>query len=327
MLTKRGTNDRNQFELTFDRPRVVPTEINHYLAPPVGKDGTRLMGAGGFSTVSKRTDPHTNQTFAVKHLSIPMNERCFFREVESLVKLNHPCVVRILRWSPPSGSVEAEIHMELAERGSLKDVLDKIPNPTRIGIIICGIVMGMRFVHSQGIIHRDLKPSNILLNAKWHALIADFGASRWISDDWTQDEGETVYYAAPELCEEDVICTTKCDVFSFGLILYEVFARQPVFDPSHGAWSAIKRLRARDFPKIPHKCGALMTQLILQCWRQNTDDRPSFEDIFRSFQEADFKIVPGADSEQIRRFCKAVLDWEDQLPADSEILDDVDRRE
>jgi serine/threonine protein kinase len=74
----------------------------------------------------------------------------------------------------------------------------------------------MRYVHSRGIIHRDLKPSNILLNGKGQSLIGDFGSSRIMSDDATPSGGVgTVHYAAPEMYEDDVACTTKCDVFSF----------------------------------------------------------------------------------------------------------------
>jgi serine/threonine protein kinase len=100
----------------------------------------------------------------------------FFRELEILIKLNHPCIVRILAFVVPnmSGWGDAhtgldEIHTEFAENGSLQSVLKRgkegrVPsfwNPLGIGIITCGMVLRMRFVHSSGFIHRDLSNSSV----------------------------------------------------------------------------------------------------------------------------------------------------------------------
>jgi serine/threonine protein kinase len=109
--------------------------------------------------VTLARDPRTKENLAVKHISVAREQFYLLQEVETLVKLNHPCVVRIYAWALPEGSTAAEIQMEYAENKSLKDVLHKMSlgvtpgfwNPTGIGIIICGLVLGMRFVHSRGI--------------------------------------------------------------------------------------------------------------------------------------------------------------------------------
>jgi serine/threonine protein kinase len=84
-------------------------------------------------------------------------------------------------------------------------------------------------MHSHRFIHQDLKPSNILLNADGQTLIADFGTSRCKANDHTptHDTG-TPHYAAPELFEDDAR-TKKVDVFSFGLICYEILVGRAVF--------------------------------------------------------------------------------------------------
>jgi serine/threonine protein kinase len=241
------------------------------------------------------------------------------REAETLFALNHPCVVPFLAWSLPQRSTEAQIRMEFAQNGSLCDVLQKVNsgavphfwNPTGIGIIICGIVLGMRFIHSRGLIHRDLKPSNILLNNRAHVWIADFGTSRPASADWTPTGGAgTVHYAAPEMYQEDVDYTDKCDVFSFGLVLYEILTRRPVFPLSEPPFEVIRRLRNRELPEIPASCGRAMQALIPRCWRTNPGDRPSFEQVFGFIRDRNFAVVPDADSSAISRFCGEVLAWE-----------------
>jgi serine/threonine protein kinase len=243
----------------------------------------------------------------------------FIREVELLAKLNHPCVVRVLGWAFPDGSHAAQIHTEYAPSGSLKRLLADVKNglarsfwnPTGIGILICGIVLGMRYIHLSGVIHRDLKPGNILLNEKGHPLIADFGASRLMCDDTTATAGYgTVYYSAPELIEEGVTTTMKSDVFAFGLLLYEIIVGSPVFSDSDGIFGVIRRLRAKDLPPIPLKCGLLINDVICRCWSMNPDDRPSFSDILARFEAHDFSLLPNANADALRDYCGAIREWE-----------------
>jgi serine/threonine-protein kinase len=177
----------------------------------------------------------------------------------------------------------------------------------------------MRFVHSRKIIHGDLKPSNILLDGERQAWIADFGASRWVSADWTPTESETgtVRYAAPELFEEDGNRTTGSDIFSFGSIVYEMLVGRPVFDGTESAFAVLKRLRNGDLPRIPATYGRLVENLISQCWQKDQASRPSFAYIFLLFSTCDFNIIPGVDASAIRRFCDSILGWEERLSAAS----------
>jgi mitogen-activated protein kinase kinase len=235
-----------------------------------------------------------------------------------MVKLDHPCVLRILNWALPEGRGEPEIHTEFAAHGSLESVLKKVRsgeapafwNPTGIGILICSLVLGMRYIHSRRIIHHDLKPSNILVNGKEHVWICDFGASRSEDDETPENGTGTVGYAAPEQYKEGVVCTTKCDVFTFGLVLYEILVGVPVFPPSGSQFDVIRRLHHRDLPVLPANHGELMQTLLVDCWKQDPTDRPSFAEIFDRFDAADFQILPGADHMRIRGFAEGILAWE-----------------
>jgi serine/threonine protein kinase len=180
-----------------------------------------MIVTGGFGTVRLRQDRLLNKKIAVKCFYDVCQTSNFLREVGIIAKLNHPCVLRILNWVSREDPIEREIHTEFAVHGSLKNVLEKLNsgetppfwNPAGIGILICSLVLGMRYIHSLRIIHHDLKPSNILIREKEHVWICDFGASRSEGDEPTPaTETATVYYAAPELFVDRIVSTPKCDV-------------------------------------------------------------------------------------------------------------------
>jgi serine/threonine protein kinase len=231
------------------------------------------------------------------------------REVESLVKLRHPRIIRILRWALGGDSSGGEIHMEFAENGSLRSLLDSIRErkvspmtATRKARIICDIVMGMRYVHRQGIIHCDLKPPNILLDENWRAKIGDFGVSRPVSAQGPMTgNAATLGYAAPEQIYEEVAHTTKTDVFAFGLVVYEIVSGDRVFGEFEPSCRILERLRDRRFPAIPASFGNVLQNLIVRCWAADQRARPSFEQILKIFQVEDFRILPGADAEELRK--------------------------
>jgi hypothetical protein len=303
-----------------NRPYAVPTRVSDYLTKPRPSPTSReLIGTGGSSAVHLETNQENDRKIAVKQIfTHGYIEMLFMREIEALIKLNHPCVVRILGFNLPPLTEFAEIQMEYAQNGSLESMLRKVPgrstprfwNPTGIGIIICGIVLGMKFVHSQGFIHRDLKPSNILINERGEALIADFGTSRSEYDNGTLTcDAGTVNYAAPEMYKENPY-TNKVDVFSFGVVLYEVLVGRRVFSISDPPFVVMRSVFRGDMPVIPDRVGNVMQSLISRCWSLKAEDRPSFDDILNEFQTKEFEIVPGASSQKILEYARSVLDWE-----------------
>jgi serine/threonine protein kinase len=156
-----------------------------------------------------------------------------------------------------------------------------------------------------------LKPSNILINARGEAMIGDFGAARatWEDRTLTQDAG-TINYAAPELFDENQCTTSKVDVYSFGLVLFEILTGEAVFPFDMYPFQVIRRLIAGQFPVVPETCGNLMQELIQWCWARNPEDRPSFSDSVSDFQSADFMIVPGADRRLVGDYIRGILTWE-----------------
>jgi serine/threonine protein kinase len=273
-------------------------------------------------------DPETGEQVGVKRFHHEQfDQTIFIREVETLAKLNHPCILRIRGWRPPIGKDPAEIRTSLAENGSLAKILEKVAhgtrftfwNPTGKGILICGIALGLRFVHSKGIIHGDLKPSNILVNGGGEAVIGDFGISRFESNDYTlTPESGTVNYAAPELFEEKAIPTHQIDVFAFGLVMYEILTGKAVFPSSGYAFPILKQIKDAQMPAVPDECGGLMQDLIRSCWAKEPGKRPTVDDILCNFKAEGFHIVPKADPVQLGLYVHGIEHWELEEAAQSQ---------
>jgi serine/threonine-protein kinase len=301
-------------ELRKVKPRPPARDIGRQQTPQ-----GPLLGSGGNATVRLEFSPDIGENVAVKRIRAQCyDEARFRREITVMWKLEHPCIARIYARSFPRGSQEAEMHIEFAEHGSLQRVMEhaneapeEFWNPTGKAIIICGIVLGMRFVHSKGYIHGDLKPSNILIKTGGRALISDFGTSRLASDDVkpTTDWG-TVRYSAPEMLLPDGVCTTKADIFCLGLVLYEILTGSAVFPVSIPLLPFIGKLRSLELPVVPDSCGELMKDLIHRCWLREPESRPSCNDILDDFRKADFELGPEVDRFKVRQYVNDVLSSE-----------------
>jgi serine/threonine protein kinase len=159
--------------------------------------------------------------------------------------------------------------------------------------------------------HRDLKPSNILINDLGQTLIGDFGTSRYEWDDATlTGETGTVNYAAPEQYKDEEGYTNKVDIFSFGLILYEILLGTAVFPHAMPPFQIMRQVLKGDMPSIPERCGPFMQRLIPRCWSRNPQARPSFDSIFVELQSNGCGNFPGADPRVIREYIKGILAWE-----------------
>jgi hypothetical protein len=322
-----GATVRSQDNWSKVRDLTAPQTISAYLVSPTGLPQGREIGRGVSCHVKLVRDPDTGRLIVIKYFSgSNLDKGNFIQELESLTKLNHPCVLRIIRCVFPKAPRCAELHTEYAERGSLSDVLNvrratartenQFWTATRMGIVVCDIVLGMRFVHFREIIHRDLKPSNIFIRENGRALIGDFGSSRFTNDDGTlTGESGTVHYAAPELFQEHAELTGKVDVWGFGMILYEIVSGFPVFATSLSPFDVIRQIRCHYRPIIPMECGGYMEGLIGRCWSDDPSLRPSFEEILREFQDREFAILPGVDCAAIRGAVEGVLTWESDAKA------------
>jgi serine/threonine protein kinase len=285
--------------------------IERFRVQPIRSASGQRVGKGTFGEVTCERDPQNPETtIAIKRLdSTPWTS--FLRELEILMQVQHPCIIEIKGWSPTDPGT-FKIRMRFAANGTLRDHLGKgaragvgfLGDRTRQACLICDIVMGMRHIHSCGFMHRDLKPENILLDENWRGLICDFGMSRSRSATGlpTRDAG-TPAYAAPEQRQAGVYYTEKVDVFTFGLIAYEIIDGRWAFETPES-------LELRD----PGPCfGPMMQNLIRRCWSSNPRARPSFHDILHEFEMSGWAILPNADANLIRESVSRVRHLERRI--------------
>ncbi|CAI5961064.1 unnamed protein product [Closterium sp. NIES-64] len=148
----------------------------------------------------------------------------YMHEIESVANVpEHAHIVRYYRgWQQDS---HFYLQMELCEGGSLRALLDSLPQPLpedQVWRFVRQVASGLDHIHSRGVLHLDIKPDNIFIDAHGNLKIGDFGRAVW-EQRWDWEEGDGGYLA-PELLQDEPP-TTATDMYSFGAMLFElVFA-------------------------------------------------------------------------------------------------------
>ncbi|KAL2935993.1 Serine/threonine-protein kinase HT1 [Bienertia sinuspersici] len=208
-------------------------------------------------------------------------EQEFASEVTLLFGLSHPNIITFFAAckKPPVFCIITEY----MAGGSLRKYLhQQEPYSVPLGLVLklaLDIARGMQFLHSQGILHRDLKSENLLLGDDMCVKVADFGIS-CLESQIGSAKGFTGTYRwmAPEMIKEKDH-TKKVDVYSFGIVLWEIMTALTPFDnmtPEQAAFAVCQK-NAR--PPMPSECPPALSHLIKKCWSSNPDKRPQFDDI------------------------------------------------
>ncbi|KAH7557856.1 hypothetical protein JRO89_XS11G0229600 [Xanthoceras sorbifolium] len=214
----------------------------------------------------------------------------FWKEAEILSKLHHPNVVAFygVVQDGPGGTLATVA--EYMVDGSLRHVLvrkDRYLDRRKRLIIAMDAAFGMEYLHSKNIVHFDLKCDNLLVNLKDPSRpickVGDFGLSK-IKRNTLVSGGVrgTLPWMAPELLSgSSSKVSEKVDVFSFGIVLWEILTgEEPYANMHYGAIiGGIVNNSLR--PTIPSFCDAEWTRLMEECWAPNPAVRPSFTEIAR----------------------------------------------
>ena len=211
-------------------------------------------------------------------------------EVEILASLpQHPNVLRFFGVVISQDGLNSLIVTELAFGGSLYAALhgERREEPTADQSLgwAFQIASGMEHLHKYKIIHRDLKSPNVLLS-HGYAKLCDFGTARELSKTclYTGQAG-TFRWMAPEIAATiEHAVNNKCDVFSYGMILYEIYALKIPFADIKGDVQVCFQIMGGKRPPIPAKLPSFLSTLLRDCWSNEPEERPSFERIVFTIQ-------------------------------------------
>jgi tRNA A-37 threonylcarbamoyl transferase component Bud32 len=239
-------------------------------------------GRGGMGVVYKARDRETNEYVALKVLKPEIaNESTiierFKDELKLARKVTHKNVCRIHEFNRTADG-SAYISMEFVEGDSLRRVLARFGQfALRKGIQIAQqICAGLGEAHAQGVVHRDLKPENIILDQAGNVKIMDFGIARSLETATTRSSGilGTPAYMSPEQAAGKKV-DRRADIYSLGLILYEVFTGSMAFSGETPVEMALKQIH--ETPSAPRAVEptvpAYIEKAILKCLEKNPDKR------------------------------------------------------
>ncbi len=195
------------------------------------------LGRGNMGVVYKAEDPLLNRVVAIKTIIMSADaeesaeyEARFYQEAKAAGGLNHPNVITIHDIGR-EGDI-AYMAMELLEGVELRDMMrrGRVPLPLALDIA-AQVAVGLAFAHERGVVHRDIKPANVMIVHDRHAKIMDFGIAKMRLSDIKTQAGAILgspKYMSPEQVT-GVRSDHRSDIFSLGIMLYELAAGAPPF--------------------------------------------------------------------------------------------------
>ncbi len=241
-----------------------------------------IIGVGGMAVVYKAYDNIDDRIVAIKILKEEFlaNEefrRRFKNEAKAIAVLSHPNIVKV--YDVSFGDRLQYIVMEYIEGITLKEYIEqqKVVNWKEAVHFVNQILKALQHAHDKGIVHRDIKPQNIILLQDGTIKVSDFGIARFSRGDtrtMTENAIGSVHYISPEQARGE-ITDDKADLYSVGVVMYEMLTGQLPFQSDSAVSVAIMQLqqeakRPREInPEIPLG----LEQITLRAMQKNAKDR------------------------------------------------------
>ncbi|MBI3040035.1 protein kinase, partial [bacterium] len=271
-----------------------------------------FIGKGSMSEVYKALDTSLNRTVALKIL----NEEAateeiivdrFLKEGQLLATVEHPNVLHIYASSRDPETEKPFLIMEYIDGTNLSNLLSTIAkDPRKVVPLMLQLLEGIGACHSRGIIHRDLKPSNLIITRDGTLKIFDFGlAKAGARLTRTEMTVGTPKYMSPEQCRGAKDLTPQSDVYSAGIIFWELIYGEVPFeadDSSNPELSiAMKHVNetlpmkalSKDDPFLP------LLPIVKRMLNKEPSDRPTVEDLIKAFDNFVEEHFPSIEKEPV----------------------------
>ena len=279
--TPRSRSSEKHSSVSFnsiDDARFVPGTILGERYRIVG-----LLGKGGMGEVYRADDLKLAQPVALKFLPEQLlNDKAalgrFHREVRVARQISHPHVCRVY----DIGEIDGRhfLSMEYIKGEELSSLLRRIGRlPADKAIEISRqLCAGVAAAHNKGVLHRDLKPANVMIDENGNVRVTDFGLAGLEEEIRKEDDrsGTPAYMSPEQLAGAEL--TTKSDIYSLGLLLYEIFTGKKAFEaPTLGKLLDLRK--SSTTPTTPSSLvpniDPLVERVILRCLEKDPDARPA----------------------------------------------------
>ncbi|KAM9343258.1 tyrosine-protein kinase Srms isoform 2-T2 [Pholidichthys leucotaenia] len=241
----------------------------------------KKLGEGHFGEVWEAQWIPEHRRVAIKMLKQEDTKQDeFVKEVQALKNLHHPKLIQLLAMC--SRGEPVYIVTELMSKGSLKSYLSSTEGQvlTSAHLIYMGsqIAEGMAYLEDRNIVHRDLAARNVLVGNDLVCKVADFGLARIIKDSTYTASRSTkipIRWTAPEAAMHQRF-SVKSDVWSFGVLLYEMMSRGKMPYEGKSNQEVLELLKSGHRLSCPTRCPQNIYRMMMDCWAPEPSKRPSF---------------------------------------------------
>ncbi len=268
------------------------------------------LGRGGMGIVYKAEDIRLKRTVALKFLPpelthIPEIKDRFMREAQAAAALDHPNICTVYEFD--QAKEKAFISMAYVKGQSLRKKIESGPFELDQALrIATQIAEGLQMAHKKGVVHRDIKSANIMVTEDNQAKVMDFGLARMTGGTLITQEGTamgTVAYMSPEQARGDEV-DHRTDIWSFGVVLYEMFGGQLPFKGEHdqGVVYSILNEKPKPIRDLRSEIPVSIEQVVDKALEKNPDKRyQQINELLDDLKSISAGIVPEEIKARLRK--------------------------
>lgn len=230
----------------------------------------RPLGEGGMGVVYLALQKRIDRKVAIKSIAPylardPAVRERFAAEAAVLARLNHPNIVTLYDYIEEENALY--LVMEYVEGQSLSELLKAGPLPHDLLLkYFSQVLEAFAYAHEQGVIHRDIKPSNIMITAGGRVKILDFGVARLLQTDHSLTRTGmrlgTLMYMSPEQVKGERDIDHRADIYSLGVVLYEMLTARPPYPPDMSEFDISIRIVQEPLFDLSHPPSEIPAQLL-----------------------------------------------------------------